>query len=188
MRQDLPRARATLAALAARPDLPSYLATLVSGWVSACDALAGSLAAEEPLAEAVRVAEQGAAVERFPRDRAALVHELVASSLLLRYVAAHPEPSLELAQAYFLLGVAELASGRSVWLSEAQDYLQTAIRTAPGSDWAKRAYVVLEEQTLADYAGSSGVHVPPDVRAELRELKRIAVGKPPVAAPIEGGD
>ena len=183
VRQDLPRARAGLAAFAARPDVPSYLATLLATWVSACDSLAGSLAAADPLAEAVRVSEQGAALERYPRDRAALVHELVASSLLLRYVAAHPEPSLDGAHAYFLLGVAELASGRSAWLSEAQDYLETAIRMAPGSDWAKRAYVVLEEETLADYSGSGGVHVPPDVRQELRELHRIAVGKD--AAPAE---
>jgi hypothetical protein len=177
VRQDLPRARTALAALAARPDVPSYLATLVASWVAACDALEGSLAAQDPLAEAVRVAEQGAALERYPRDRAALVHELVASSLLLRHVAAHPEPSPENARAYFLLGVAELASGRSAWLSEAQDYLETAIRMAPGSDWAKRAYVLLEEETLADYSGSGGVHVPPDVRQDLRELQEIAVGK-----------
>jgi hypothetical protein len=188
VKQDLPRARATLAALSARADLPSYLATLVSSWVAACDALADALAAPEPLAEAVRVAEQGAALERFPRDRAALVHELVASSLLLRYVAAHRSPSLEGAKAYFLLGVAELASGRSAWLSAAQDYLETAIRMAPGSDWAKRAYVVLEEETLADYSGSGGVHVPPDVRQELRDLQRIAVGNGGTAPPPGEGD
>lgn len=188
VKQDLPRARATLAAFAARPDLPSYLATLAASWVAACDALAGALAAPDPLREAVRVAEQGAALERFPRDRAALVHELVASSLLLRYVAAHPEPSLEGAQAYFLLGVAELASGRSIWLSAAEDYLETAIRMAPGSDWAKRAYVVLEEETLVDYSGSGGAHVPPEVRQELRELQRIAVGNGSSAPPADEGD
>jgi hypothetical protein len=189
VKQDLPRARATLAALAARPDVPSYLATLLASWVAACDTLVGSLDADDPLAEAVRVAEKGAALERYPRDRAALVHELVASSLLLRHVAAHPEPSAENARAYFLLGVAELASGRSVWLSAAQDYLETAIRMAPGSDWAKRAYVVLEEETLADYSGSGGVHVPADVREELRKLQRIAVGGSGAAPPSsEDGD
>ncbi|HEX2485437.1 MAG TPA: hypothetical protein VHQ66_09060 [Myxococcota bacterium] len=183
VKQDLPRARATLAKLAARRDVPSYLATLLRGWVAACESLAGSLDAADPLAEAVRVAERGAKLERFPRDRAAFVHELVASSLLLRHVAAHPDPSLENAQAYFLLGVAELSSGRSLWLSAAQDYLETAIRMAPGSDWAKRAYVVLEEETLADYSGSGGVHVPPDVRESLRELQREAVGGEGGAAP-----
>lgn len=179
VRQDLPRARAALAGLAARSDVPSYLATLLASWIAACDALGASIAATEPLPEAVRVADQGNALERYPRDRAALVHELVASSLLLRYVDAHPEPSVEGARAYFLLGVAELGSGRSLWLSEAQGYLETAIRTAPGSDWARRAYVVLEEETLADYSGSGGVHVPPDVRSTLRELRDVAVGKVP---------
>ena len=60
---------------------------------------------------------------------------------------------------------------------------------APGSDWAKRAYVVLEEETLADYSGSGGVHMPPDVREELRELERIAVGGSGAAPPSsEDGD
>jgi len=59
---------------------------------------------------------------------------------------------------------------------------------APGSDWAKRAYVVLEEETLADYSGSGGVHMPPDVRQELRELQRIAVGNGGSAPPSGDGD
>jgi len=177
VRQDLPRARATLEDLVERPDVPSYLATLLHTWIGAAEALEDRLDAPDTLAEAVRVAEEGAALKSFPRDRAALIHELVASSLLLRYVDAHPEPSPRNAQAYFLLGVAELASGRSGWVSEAQGYLETAIRMAPGTDWAKRAYVVLEEETLADYSGSGGVHVPPDVRSELRELRRIAIGE-----------
>ena len=62
-------------------------------------------------------------------------------------------------------------------LNEAEGYLEGAIHAAPGSDWAKRAYVLLEEETLASYSGSGGVHVPPQVRERLSELRKTAVGK-----------
>jgi hypothetical protein len=174
--EDLGRARKGLSAFAERPDLPSYLATLVPLWISACGELDGAVHAEDEIAEAERVLAAGEKLSRYGRDRAGVVHQLVASSLLLRFVAAHPEPSSEAAHAYFLLGVTELRSGRSWWLAEAEGYLEAAIRTAPGSDWAKRAYVLLEEQTLASYSGSGGVHVPPEVRQRLQDLRAIAVG------------
>jgi hypothetical protein len=174
--EDLPRARKGLSAFGARADLPSYLATLVARWIAACEALEGAMGADDLLAEAERVLDAGDVLSRYGRDRAGLVHQLVASSLLLRFVAAHPEATPEAAHAYFLLGVTELRSGRSWWLAEAEGYLEAAIRTAPGSDWAKRAYVLLEEQTLASYSGSGGVHVPPEVRQRLQDLRAIAVG------------
>lgn len=177
VREDLPRARKTLVAFGERADLPSYLATLVAQWIAACDALRDAPRAERPLAEADRVLDEAEVLARYGRDRAGLVHQLVASSLLLRYVAAHPEASPDAAHAYFLLGIAEIQSSRSWWLAEAESYLEAAIRTAPGSDWAKRAYVLLEEQTLASYSGSGGVHVPPDVQQRLKELREIAVGR-----------
>ena len=176
VREDLPRARKGLGAFAARADLPSYLATLVAQWIEACDALQGAIRADDLLPEAERVLDAGDVLSRYGRDRAGLVHQLVASSLLLRFVAAHPEATPETAHAYFLLGVTELRSGRSWWLAEAEGYFEAAIRTAPGSDWAKRAYVLLEEQTFANYSGSGGVHVPPEVRERLQELRTIAVG------------
>ena len=177
MRGDLPRARATLDAFARRADLPSYLATLVRQWIEAADTLSETIVAEPSLDRAERVLEIGDALSRYGRDRAGVVHQLVASSLLLRFVAAHPEPGPDAAHAYFLLGVIELKSGRSSWIAEAEGYLEGAIHAAPGSDWAKRAYVLLEEETLASYSGSGGVHVPPQVRDRLQELRKTAVGK-----------
>ncbi len=177
VREDPPRARAALAELAARPDVPSHLARLLAQWIAACDQLRDSIRAEALLPEAERVLDEGEVLSREGRDRAGLVHQLVASSLLLRYVDAHPEGGPESSHAYFLLGVTSLQSGRSWWLGEAEGYLETAIRQAPGSDWAKRAYVFLEEQTLANYSGSGGVHVPPDVRQRLQQLQKVAEGE-----------
>jgi tetratricopeptide (TPR) repeat protein len=177
VRGDLPRARDGLEAFAGRADLPSYLATLIHQWIEAADTLRETIVAEPSLDRAERVLEIGDTLSRYGRDRAGLVHQLVASSLLLRFVDAHPQPGPDAAQAYFLLGVVELRSGRSTWLSEGEGYLEAAIYAAPGSDWGKRAYVLLEEQTLASYSGSGGVHVPPQVRRRLAELRKAAVGK-----------
>jgi tetratricopeptide (TPR) repeat protein len=177
VRGDLPLARDGLDAFAGRSDLPSYLATLVRQWIEAADTLRETILAEPSLDRAERVLEIGDTLSRYGRDRAGLVHQLVASSLLLRFVDAHPEPGPDAAHAYFLLGVVELRSGRSTGLPEAEGYLEAAIYAAPGSDWAKRAYVLLEEQTLASYSGSGGVHVPPQVRERLAELRRTAVAK-----------
>jgi hypothetical protein len=171
VREDLPRAKRMLEAFAARPDVPAYLATLVARWIAACDSLQDSIGGERSLSEAERVLDEGELLSRRGRSRAGLVHQLVASHLLLEYVASRPELPRDAAHAYFLLGVTELRSG-----VEAEAYLEAAIRTAPGSDWAKRSYVLLEEQTLASYSGSGGVHVPPEVRQRLKELQRIAVG------------
>ena len=177
VRGDLPRARKTLDAFAGRADLPSYLATLVRQWIEAADTLRDTIVAEPSLDRAERVLEIGDTLSRYGRDRAGLVHQLVASSLLLRFVDAHPEPGPDAAHAYFLLGVIELRSARSTWISEAEGYLEGAIYAAPGSDWAKRAYVLLEEETLASYSGSGGVHVPQAVRERLAELRKAAVAK-----------
>ena len=178
VRGDLPRARSALDAFAGRSDLPSYLATLVRQWIEAADTLRDTIVAEPSLDRAERVLEIGDTLSRYGRDRAGLVHQLVASSLLLRFVDARSDPGPEAAHAYFLLGVIELKSVRSMWISEAEGYLEGAIHAAPGSDWAKRAYVLLEEETLASYSGSGGVHVPPQVRERLSELRKTAVGNP----------
>ena len=79
----------------------------------------------------------------------------------------------ELAEAYYLLGLAETRVRHSSWLAEAEFQLETAIRTDPASPWAKRAFALLEEETLAGYSGSGGLHLPDDVRAKLDELRGL---------------
>ena len=135
--------------------------------------------AGQEVARAKAVLTEAQAVRRFPADRAGLVHDLVASGLLHRAVTAAGKPTPDSAEAYYLLGVTELRIGSSYWLTEPEAYLEAAIRAAPGSAPARRAYVVLEESTLLGYTGSGGEgELPPEVASWLGELRRLSTGKP----------
>jgi hypothetical protein len=172
---DLPRARRTLDAFAQRTDVPEALRAELAGWSGELAALAATPPPERDLLERARRAiDEGAELRRFPADRAGLVHDLVASSWLQRLVAAEPEPSPRTAEAYALLGAVELRDQHSTWLSQAEFYLETAIRMAPGSETAKGAYALLEEETRAGWSGSGGEHLPPDVGRWLDDLHALA--------------
>jgi hypothetical protein len=114
--------------------------------------------------------------DRDALDRRGLVEELLASSQLHRFVTSGDPSPAELAEAYTLLGLVETRVRHSTWLAEAEFYLETAIRSDPGSPWAERAFALLEQETRAGYSGSSGLHLPDDVRVWLDELRRLAYG------------
>ena len=175
---DLPRARATVDAVASRSDLPRYLRGELAGWSAALAELEGAEPEGTPL-ERARVwlaprgrPEGGESVLLTGRDR--LIHDLVASAALYEFVASESEATPdELAEAYYGLGAAELRISRSLWLSPADAYLEASIRSAPESDWAARSYDLLELHTLFEYQGSAGLDVPEDVRLHLEELREL---------------
>jgi hypothetical protein len=113
-------------------------------------------------------------------ERDELVAYLDASSLLHRYVADGRAPHSDQAEAYYLLGLIETRIGRIYWLSQAEAYLETAIRLAPGEPIAKDAYALLEN-FLVGSAGGEGSHAPPDIREKLDALHRISEGEVPAA-------
>ena len=86
VRADFARAGSALAAIEARGDSPAYLASLLATWRGALESLApyenGST-----LVEAREVLAKAQAQRRYPADRGALVHDLVASALLHRALA-----------------------------------------------------------------------------------------------------
>ncbi len=173
VRSDFARAERTLGAFAARPGLPSYLAQLVATWRSALVELT-PYAHAATLIEAREVLARAEELRRFPADRATLVHDLVASSLLHRALARGLASPDETAEASYLLGVAELRNDPSRGLPQAEAYLESAIRSAPRSDLAREAYALLESQTLLGWSGSAGLELPEDVEAWLRELRELA--------------
>jgi hypothetical protein len=59
-------------------------------------------------------------------------------------------------------------------------YLEQCIRDYPNTSQAKRSYELYEQQVVAEFTGSSGTHLPADVKAGLRELKDLANGVPRV--------
>jgi tetratricopeptide (TPR) repeat protein len=176
VRTDFARAARGLATLAARDDVPPYLARLIAIWLAALRDLT-VYEHSSMLAEAREVMLQAGALRRHPTDRTALVHDLVASAILHRVVAQGLASHEETAEASYLLGLAELRSDPSPRLPQAEAYLESAIRAAPGSTIARDAYAALEERTILDWSGSDGAHVPVDVEKWLQELWRIAEGQ-----------
>ncbi len=173
VKDDLPRARRTLEAFAARGDLPRYLERNVGAWIGELAELERSPATGPAVERAGALLDEARRRSGFPADRTLLIYDLVASGILHRHVTEHREPSAQLAEAYYLLGVAEARIRRSSWLFESEFYLETAIRMAPDAPFAELAYAQLEEETLAGYSGSSGLHLPADVQANLEELRAL---------------
>ena len=60
-----------------------------------------------------------------------LVHFIAASGLLHRYVQDDTRTPAQLAEAYYLLGVAESYTPRSSWIPETEFFLETAWRGEP---------------------------------------------------------
>lgn len=171
---DLEGPRVVLDRFLGRPDVPEYLRHLVRTWSDALGSLELESAPEARVARARQNLAEAAQLRRFPADRASLVHDLVASSLLHRAVSADPPPA-DRAEAYLLLGLAELRIRHSYWLTEPEAYLEAAIRSAPGTDTARDAYTILEEETMAGFTGSSGAALPPEVDEWLAELRELAL-------------
>jgi hypothetical protein len=71
------------------------------------------------------------------------------------------------------MGVIEADIGRSFWASQTEHYLETAIRIGPGEPYAEPAFELLEAFVVTGYTGSSGEHVPPDVREQLARSRAL---------------
>jgi hypothetical protein len=170
---DFARPARTLEAFAKRTDVRADLRSDVKRWVTDLRELsargpiegfeAGRRIAQDAEADVAKVGERGLTV----RYQAA-------SGALHRFVAAAPPGDPHAAEAYYWLGVIESRIGRTFWLSQTEPYLEAAIRLAPGQPIAQQAYARLEDFVTLGYTGSSGEHVPEDLKAWLAELKRLS--------------
>ncbi|HEY7493928.1 MAG TPA: hypothetical protein VIH59_22850 [Candidatus Tectomicrobia bacterium] len=176
VRDDRTRVIQTFAAFQQRPDVPAYLAEHLTSWITTLHTWQPDPAADDLLAQAGALIRRGQQQNRFLADRQGLVHFILASRLLHRYVSDNARPALQLAEAYYLLGVAESYIPRSSWISETEFFLEMAVRLAPTSPHAKKAYAFLEEYVITGYTGTMGLHLPSDVQDHLDELRRLLHG------------
>jgi tetratricopeptide (TPR) repeat protein len=173
VRDDFGGARRTLDRFAERADLWRQLRGDVAAWSRALRELAPYRKLPASLASARDLIERARQLEQFPADRRGLVHYLVASSLLQRLIAEPGDGGRDTAEAYYLLGLCETHIGDDPWISEADLYLESAIRLAPDAPFAEDAYALLEEETLVGYTGSGGPHLPEPVAQHLEELREL---------------
>ena len=177
---ELQRPQPTLRGLEKRSETPLYLRRNLETWRADLADLTSRPGVGSELDQARALVEEAEGRNAFPADRQGLILDLVASGMLYRFVERQSEPSEELAEAYYLLGLTETRISRSYWLSQSDFYLETAIRMAPTTPVATQAYALLEEQTLFGYTGSSGLHVPDYVLRHLEELRSL-IETPPAA-------
>ncbi len=143
-------------------------------WVADLKELADRDLPRADLATAKLLLDEARAMISFPADRSALVHYIVASSMLHRYVEAHAgDDDRNLAEAYYHLGLIESRIGRDYWVSQTGAFLESSIRLAPREPFAEQAYALLEEEIILGYSGSDGIHVPEDLERNLAELKQL---------------
>jgi tetratricopeptide (TPR) repeat protein len=173
VRGDIQRARAALQRLSKRSDVPEALRRDLREREEALASL-GKIGAGSDLARARALVLEGEAIARERPDRSGIVQYLAASGILHRILADETRTPHELAEAYYLLSVASSRVGRVYWPSPEELYLESAIELAPGSDTARDAYRLLEELVTFGYTGSAGTRIPPELRAKLDALKRLA--------------
>ena len=173
IRQDASRPARVLEQFSTRPDLSPALRANLSHWIASLHALEKRRLGGSDVGQARALLREAENAEHFGDSRAALVSYTAASSVLHRFVAAHPQDGPELAEVYYWLGVIESRVGRTFWLSQTEYFLEAAIRLAPSSPFAHRAYDLLEEFVVSGYTGSSGVNVPADAKARLQELREL---------------
>lgn len=170
---DYERARKTLDRFARRPDLWRHLRNDVEHWSRALRELAPYRDLPPDLAGARSLIERARQLQTVPADRGGWIHYLVASSLLQRFLELPPPTQRDAAEAYYLLGLCETHIGDRQWVSQAGLYLESAIRLAPKEPFAAEAYVLLEEDTIVGYTGSSGSNLPDSVAKHLEELRAL---------------
>ncbi len=174
VKHDLDRPRPVLAKLASRPDLWTNLRSDLVRWQQTLDLHAKDSVEKPSLASARALLDEANEITAFPTDRQGLVHYLLASSQLLRYLEARANATdRDAAEAYYLLGLIESRTSLDDFVSEADFYLETAIRMAPRDPIGAEAFRLLEEETEVGWSGSGGTHMPADVRENLDVLRAL---------------
>jgi tetratricopeptide (TPR) repeat protein len=171
---DLARPLPILHRLSAREDLSESMRTDLTSWIDSLEKYAMRDRLPPTLAAARTVLADLGAQSRAPHDRRALVQDLIAASLLHRYLEAQPDDAhRHLAEAYFLLGSIESRLNANYRFFEAEFYLETAIRMAPQDPVAQRAFKLLEQETILGWVGSGGSNMPEPVRQNIEHLRAL---------------
>ena len=167
---DTERARKTFEVYAQREDMPVSLKVLVDGWIESLKTIDLDAARGNELVVARELIADAQLQKRFVSDRVNLVDLVAAETLLHRYLQTNPSDKQGAAEAFYLLAIAESNVSRSYWISETPFLLERAIRLAPKSPTAPRAYEFLEEYTVSAYTGET---LPDGVRGKLEELRTM---------------
>ncbi|HTO09025.1 MAG TPA: hypothetical protein VMR86_18390 [Myxococcota bacterium] len=177
VKRDPERAARLLDRLAKRPETAPDVRRELGPWAATLRSEGKALREKPSLARARALVEAGRRARPYGFSRAGLADDLLASSILHALLEDPGQPTAERAETYYLLGLTDAQVRASPWLSDASWYLASAIRTAPHTAVAQRAFDAYEDMTLLSWSGSAGTELPPDVVAELDRLRALAGAK-----------
>jgi len=170
---DYTRPRRTLETFSQRDDLWPSLREDVDDWIVALPSLQERAAKASTVASARSIIEEGESLDEYGDGQGSLLHFIVASSILERYIANHPKKSAELGEAFYLRGILETRIGRNYWVTTAPFFLEESIRIAPREPFAEDALVLLERELFSAYEGSDIEELPEPEKAHLAELRAL---------------
>lgn len=97
---------------------------------------------------------------------------LYASGLILHFINNHKASEVTPGLLYWL-AICDNHLTHGIFFSLTDEYLKECIVRFPTSPAAKKCYAELESTTLDVYTGSGGIHLPEDVKEELKKYKSL---------------
>lgn len=121
---------------------------------------------------AVKIFDKGEAEYKKSFGQEGLVYMIASSIIFEKKSLEGNKNSEERAKSYLYLGRISSQIDRSYWISENENYFESAILTSPHSPIAKEAYGLLKQSIYFGFSGSSGVHIPLDQKKKLERLEK----------------
>jgi hypothetical protein len=172
VRNETARPARTLEKYLLREDVPAGLRETVRKWIqdlTALDLKAGSAA---PLRTARELAGYAAVIRKPTSPRPELVRMAAANTLLHRYLQTLSTYDSESSEVFYLLAVTESHLSRSYWIAETDFLLEKAVRSAPKTDFARKALAVLVDRSsvTAPPSAYEGMKTP---KVDIEELRKL---------------
>jgi len=175
------RAAKTVAGLMKRAGTPPEVAKDLAHWHRALEATSREALKGTSVEAAIAAMERAEGLARYPADRRPLVDYLIASTRLNDLVAQPQDSPETVAELYERLGRAEFRIAQNIWQTRADLYWEAAVRLAPGSPAARRAFESLESEVRAGYTGSGGIRLPVEEADRLTLLRAMIENEGPDA-------
>jgi len=167
-----------VAAVSGTKNAPLFIKEQASAWRIALE----KWKKEKPVAkneealfnESLRLVQEAKDLQKYPVDRSADVLFLRASAIIHDQLALAPNGK-RAAEAMYLAGtIYDVLGSAEIWDMSSLFYLG-CIAKVPHTAMSRNCYRQYEEKIYFSYSGSSGTHLPPEVKKQLNELDLLSI-------------
>jgi tetratricopeptide (TPR) repeat protein len=175
VKNDYPRAIKALNELRSKRTVPHYLNTDLDVWVQSLNQIKNDPKLQISSFDTVRsLMNKAKSIMEFQLDNKGLIYYIQASKILHDLLDSDQLSLNHQAEAYYHLALTEMLTVRGYWLPKAVQYLESAIRLAPKSKIATRAYETLEGHVIIfAYSMDSSAKIPETLAKKLETLRGL---------------